>query len=327
MTSAYAAARDGLRLSESAGHVRFFLLGVAKAGSTALYEILGQHSQVFVCPIKDPGFFAAADLLAIEAPNIHSAILRNAAAVERWIDNDVTNLPDHGFAFEWNSYQGLFRGLRDELAVGEGSTIYWNAPEAPGAIRERFPDARFIVVLRNPAERFFSQYLATRWGHPRRSCRECFTLALERHDEPGPIFDVGLYATNLRRFFRHFPRSQFSIHLYEDFCSEPATVCREIFAFLGVDPEFPVDVSVRVNEPLLPRSPTLQALRLSLAGSRSLSGFVPAPLRDILRRSLRKPRSRETMDPADRRAIIDHYRDEILQTSELIGRDLSAWLE
>jgi hypothetical protein len=32
------------------------------------------------------------------------------------------------------------------------------------------------------------------------------------------------------------------------------------------------------------------------------------------------------MDPADRRAIIDHYRDEILQTSELIGRDLSAWL-
>jgi hypothetical protein len=33
------------------------------------------------------------------------------------------------------------------------------------------------------------------------------------------------------------------------------------------------------------------------------------------------------MDAADRRMVIDFYRDEIERASELIGRDLSAWLQ
>ena len=321
-----AAIGDNHRSSESTDRVRFFALGVAKAGSSALYKILGQHPQVFVCPIKDPGFFAAADLLAVETPDVHSAIRRNAAAVESWFAGDVPELPKHGFAFEWESYQGLFRNLRDQLAVGDSSTIYWNAPSAARAIRDRFPEARFIVILRNPAERFFSEYLATRWSDPGRSCREYFAKAPERGDERGSILDAGLYATHLRRFFDHFPRSQFTIHLYEDFRRNPEAVCRDVFAFLGVDAGFRADVSARVNEPQLPRWPAIQALRLRFPVSRSLSDLVPLPFRDRLRGAFRKPRQLETMDPADFRAISDYYSAEIRQTSELIGRDLSAWL-
>jgi len=32
------------------------------------------------------------------------------------------------------------------------------------------------------------------------------------------------------------------------------------------------------------------------------------------------------MDPEDRQMVIDSYRDEVLRTADLIGRDLSAWL-
>lgn len=306
--------------------VRFFVAGVPKAGTTALCQLVGQHPAVFMCPIKEPSFFAASELLAIKVPWLRQSIDAKALAVERWFDDSMTERPVDGLALHWHSYEALFEDVGDELAVGEGSMAYWWAPGAPQAIRDRFPDARFIVMLRNPAERFFSQYLATRWSNPRRSCREFFTMALERHDEWGPILDAGRYATNLRRFFEYFPRRHFSIQLYQDFRNEPGTVCREIFAFLGVDSDYPVDISLRVNEPLLPRWPILQTLRLSLFGSLPLSKFVPAPGRDFLRRSLRKPRSRETMNSADRRTINDYYRDEIMQTSELIGRDLSGWL-
>lgn len=236
-------------------------------------------------------------------------------------------MPLDGFSFQWASYQAFFREVGEEPAVGEGSTTYWYAPQAARAIYQRYPAARFILMLRDPADRFFSHYLTTRWTAPLASCRDFFALALERRQGWGFVLDMGQYATNLRRFLEYFPRDQFSIHLYEDFCSDPNRVCREISSFLGVDADHPVDTSERVNEPMLPRSAALHALRLSWAGSSRLLRIVPDRWREALRRLYREPRSRVIMDVEDRRAIIEYYRDEIVQTSELIGRDLSSWLE
>ena len=203
---------------------------------------------------------------------------------------------------------------------------YWWAPGAPSAIRERFPDARFVVMLRDPADRLFSQYLVTRWADPLRTLGDYIALGLQRRDGWGVVMDVGHYATHLERFFSHFRREQFSIHLYEDFCADPLAVCRDILAFLGVDPDHPIDVSGRINAPQLPRAPRLHAALRSLGGSRGVSRWVPRQWREPLRRMFRGPRSREVMSAADRRVLLDHYRDEIEKTAKLIDRDLSQWL-
>ena len=242
--------------------VRFFVAGVAKAGTTALCEFLGQHPQVFMCPIKEPTFFAARELLSFDAESSASAQAR-ALEVRRWLAGETVHPPEHGFALEWAHYEALFRGVRDQRAIGDGSVNYWWAPGAAGAIRERFPDARFVVMLRNPADRLFSQYLAMRWAYPLRTFDEFIALGLRRCDGLGVVMDVGYYATHLERFFTHFPREQFSIHLYEDFSANPRSVCRDIFAFLGVDPDHPVDVSQRINAPQLPRWPRLHAVSSS----------------------------------------------------------------
>src|SRR5262245_19150900 len=192
--------------------VRFFVAGVPKAGTTALCRFLAQHSQVFMCPIKEPTFFAARDLLAFE-PKQRSGIEAKAAALERWLAGETPNRPDDGFALEWRHYEALFRDVRDERAIGEGSVTYWWAPGAARAIHDKFPDARFVVVLRNPVDRFFSQYLASRWTAPLRTLNECIGMALEGREEWGLVLDVGRYAAHLERFFACFPRDQFSIHL------------------------------------------------------------------------------------------------------------------
>ena len=305
--------------------VRFFVAGVPKAGTTALCQFLGQHPQIFMCPIKEPTFFAARELFSFDAASSASAEAK-AQEVRRWLAGETPHAPEHGFALEWADYEALFRDVREERAIGDGSVNYWWAPGAPGAIRERFPDARFVVMLRNPAERLFSQYLAMRWAYPLRSLNEFVAMALERRDGLGVVIDVGYYATHLERFFGYFPREQFSIHLYDDFSADPRSVCRDIFAFLGIDPDHPIDVSQRINAPQLPRWRRLHAALRSIEATRELWGRMPRRWRERVRGVFSGSRSQEVMGAPDRRVLVEHYRDEIQKAAKLIDRDLSRWL-
>jgi len=304
--------------------VRFFVAGVAKAGTTALCDFLGQHPQVFMCPIKEPTFFAARELSSFADQDLW--VEERALNVRRWVAGETSGLPRHGFALEWAHYEALFRGVREQRAIGEGSVNYWWAPGAPSAIREKFPDARFVVMLRNPADRLFSEYLAMRWAYPLRTFAEHIALELRRHDGLGVVMDAGYYATHLERFFAHFPREQFSIHLYEDFSANPRSVCEDILAFLGVDPDHPIDVSRRINAPQLPRWPRLHAALRSIGATRALWRRVPRRWREGVRGVYGGPRSQEIMSTADRSVLVEHYGDEIEKAARLIGRDLSAWL-
>lgn len=304
--------------------VRFFVAGVAKSGTTAVCQFLGQHPQIFMCPIKEPTFFAARELLAFDADS-NAWVQDRALKVRRWVSGETACPPQHGFALEWAHYEALFRDVREERAIGEGSVNYWWAPGAPGAIREKFPDARFVLVLRNPADRLFSEYLAMRWAYPLRAFDEHIALSLGRRDLPGVVMDAGYYATHLERFLSHFPREQFSIHLYEEFSANPQSVCRKIFAFLGVDADHPIDVSQRINAPRLVRWPLLHAV-LSTGAMREIWRRLPRRWRESIRGVYGRHRSLEVMSAADRRVLVEHYRDEIQRTAKLIDRDLSPWL-
>jgi hypothetical protein len=302
--------------------VRFFVAGVPKAGTTALCQFLGQHPEVFMCPIKEPTFFAAREISSFDADS-NPWVEARALEVRRWLAGETAHPPKHGLALEWAHYDALFRNVREQVAIGEGSVSYWWAPGAPGAIHEKFPDARFVVMLRNPADRLFSEYLAMRWAHPLRTFGEHIALELGRRDG---LKESGCYATHLERFLSHFPRERFSIHVYEDFSADPRSVCRDILAFLGVDPDHPIDVSKRINAPQLPRWPRLHAALGSNGAARALWRRVPHRWRERVRGVFSRPRSQETMSAADRRALVEHYRDDIEKAAKLIGRDLSAWL-
>jgi hypothetical protein len=62
-------------------------------------------------------------------------------------------------ASEWDEYLRLFRNVRAERAVGEASAVYLWSPGAAESIRAYRKDARIVMILRDPAERAFSQYL------------------------------------------------------------------------------------------------------------------------------------------------------------------------
>jgi hypothetical protein len=304
----------------------FFLAGAPKAGTSSLYAYVRQHPQVYMSGTKEPTFFGAADILP---EPYRDRVERRAARGNDVVRKGWQAVPGRReLIADWEDYVDLFRNVRGEAAIGEASVDYFWLPSAAQAIHARLPDARFVFMLRDPADRLFSEYLASLWrGLHYRTFRSQFLAAVDAPDPWARLrVDVGRYTTHLARFSRLFSRHQIRVYLYEDFRADPAAVLRDVFRFLGIDPAHPIDRSRWVNEPILPRFSRLHALRRRVLGEASATRWLPEGARQWLQRLYRSPRGDMVMDPADRRAVIDYYRDEILQTADLLGRDLSAWL-
>jgi hypothetical protein len=270
----------------------FFLVGAPKCGTTALYAMIGAHPEIFLSPIKEPDFFAA---------DIRAAILGGRAA------ND------------WSRYLELFSGAAPGQRLGEGSVSYLASRVAAAGIHEWCPDARILMVLRDPADRLFSHYSAAIVA---RSTRETFAdwlraAAAREKTDAAPIGPVvaGRYGANLQRYLAVFPSSSIHIVWHEDYVAETKATLRRIFTFLGVDETQRVPVNIRRNETRVWRSRVLR-------GAAMAANLLTDGLADrigLTARSTLRP------TPADRALAIRLYEDDIRLLAGLTGRDLSRW--
>ena len=298
----------------------FLIIGAAKSGTTALYRYLRQHPQIFFSPVKEPKFFAYDG-----APPDY----RGPIGDDQRPREIVTELSD---------YEALFAGATDQTAIGEASTLYLYHPRAPERIRQHLPGAKLIAVLRHPADRAWSDFLShTVIGGDGREPLTDFAEALRAEPERirqnwWPLCHYqarGFYHSQLRRYYDRFPRDQIRVYLYEDFQADPAGLCRTIFRFLGVDDSVRLEVSLRHNMSGLPRHRGLHKLLTQPHPlKRLLKPLVPDGLRERLVTRLRNRNLvRPPLSPDVRRQLLHEYRPDILRLQELIGRDLSHWLD
>jgi hypothetical protein len=313
----------------------FIIIGAAKSGTTALYHYLKQHPQIYMSPVKEPRFFA-----------FEQGDLEFDGPGDRELHRSTTlsNLED---------YQALFRDVSGEWAVGEASPVYLCSPKAAGRIKSFVPDARLIAILRHPVDRAYSHYL-----HLIRDREEPltdFSQALQAEEKRvhdnweyrWRYKELGFYAVQLRKYFDTFDRNQLKIYLYEDFDTDPQSVLRDVYRFLGVDDTFIADTSVRYNTSGVPRSKVMHAV-LSKLQKATQATFDRAPQQEsdtqatlpgrlgkspllekarhfgigLKNRNLVKP----PLAPDVRRQLLEDYREDILILQDLIQRDLSRWL-
>jgi hypothetical protein len=304
----------------------FFVVGTPKAGTTSLYRYLAQHPQVFMSPIKEPCFFAPEVAEFTPAARAHFAADR--AALRTYLDGPMSEPRSHGLVLEWKDYLKLFKNVRDELAIGEVSGNYLASSAAPLAIRTRIPEARIVMILRDPVDRLYSQYVAARGtGESMTAFVPWVSAHLAQEDQRDPPFGVvwtGRYARHLRRYLDVFPEDQVRVFLYDDYQHTPLPVLRALLAFLHVDPCAPMDVSQRHNVTRVPRWPALHA-RVAPNARRILGNILPAEVARAFREwYFAQPRRHPT--PAERRQVIEIYEDDIRALERLIGRALPAWL-
>jgi hypothetical protein len=311
----------------------FFLAGTVKAGTTSLYRYLAQHPQIYVSPIKEPCYFASELRPENFVAEFQPQVQRDQEELRRYLRGPMTEPRFGGPVVNWEDYLRLYCKVRDEIAIGEASVSYLWSRTAARNIAQKIPDARIILVLRNPADRAYSQYLqAVSAGQVRTSFREQIQASMRlppgsKFDVLNPLLEFGLYFEQVRRFFDHFPPSQIRIDLYENYRANPRETLIELFRFLEVDPTFQPDLSRRFLEPSVPQFVTAAYFLKRYGIWQKVKRWSPQPLQPLLKSAAVRKRSSLVMDPADRARLCEYYRDDIEKLSGLLNLDLQHWLK
>jgi hypothetical protein len=202
----------------------FFIVGHQKCGTTALYEMLRPHPQVFLPAVKEPRFFVP-ELLRPE---------RTLSTLE--------------------GYLALFAEARPDQRVGEASPQYIRSQTAASAIADMQPAAKIVVILREPASflRSFHLQMVQSGIEPQRDFSKAVALESARREgrriprgcrnvEPLLYSEHVRYAEQLGRYGAVFAPEQMLVLIYDDFRRDNVSTVREILRFLDLDDSVPVE--------------------------------------------------------------------------------------
>ena len=291
----------------------FLIIGAPKTGTTTLHYALMQHPDIFLCPLKEVGFFWAYE---------EDVLLLGPGAI-RMKNVLVRNLED---------YQLLFEKATTEKAIGEFSVRYIYHPRAPERIHRLIPNARLIASLRQPADRAFSAfYMNIRDGLE--PCHD-FREALEQ-DRQGirdqwitcRYLNRGFYYASLKRYLDFFDHQQLHISLMEDLISDPQHLIQSIYSFLGVENNLAVNMSKPSNASGIIRRPIQRFIWVNTNRLRALvRPLFNARLRHVVTEWFIRDLEKPIFPPELRRELTNYYREDIERLQDLIERDLSHWL-
>jgi hypothetical protein len=309
----------------------FFIAGAPKAGTDALYYDLQQHPEIYMSPLKEPCYFSS----EIRLENFEASH-RERTKLQQESTREYVRGPMHekrfgGIVDEWDDYLRLFAGVKKEKAIGEGSVCYLWSRTAAEAIAARLPEARIIIVLMDPAERAFAQYLkSVSNGSITRSFSEqleaCFQLKDTRLGLLHPFLEFGLYAEQVRRYQEAFPKEQLNILFYEDAQRDPGHWFASLLAFLGVDPSFIPESGRGDYHAAVPRWIGINRNLRAGGFLKSLGSGLPEGWRKQAKKLIyRRPESL-VMGNAERAALIEYYRKDVQILQDLLRRDLGHWL-
>lgn len=300
----------------------FFIIGAGKSGTTALYEYLLQHPEVYMSKIKETNFYE----------------LEGQKILQGYNSED----PEGYFHYPWSvtdrkSYYDLFKDAKEGQAVGEASPMYLYGKKAVNKIKDEIPEAKIIVVLRDPVDRLYSRFY-----HLVREGREPspnFSDALQKGNiwwKKNDLVQEGFYFTHLKKWYDAFPKEQIKVMLYDDLRKNPQEFVSEIYSFIGVNPDFKPDLDVEYNQSgriknkfkdrLIGQNGIIKrmihGISPSLVEWMKKNKKIRAKYIQVQSNNLEKPK----LEKGLRGKMIDEiYRVEIENLQQLIHRDLRKW--
>ena len=284
----------------------FLLIGTQKAGTTTLYDIFKEHSSINCANVKESRFFSSDDYLKGKGFYLNT-----------YFDNDNFHLP---------------------LLDVDPELIYTDV--APERIANQFgQDVKFIIVLRDPANRAYSNYIMERF---RKNEPLSFSDAIA--EEPSRLqtshgkyvfsyLNRGYYHKQIMKYLKFFPLDNFSIHLFEDdFILNRKKMMERICAFMDIPYVDQLLVNKKRNPGRTTRYKFIDKIVDGAYTTSVVDKLIPKKLRRRIGRMLHNINTTQkgiSGLPDSTRIQInnEYFTEEIERLERLIGRDLSSWLK
>lgn len=289
----------------------FLCIGAPKSGTTSLYDLLKQHKDVFLPSFKEPHFF------------------------------DFDESWNRGV--EW--YQSSYYAKANNQCVGDFTPTYLSNNLAPRRIKKVLGNqVKFVVVLRNPIDRAYSHYLHTlRDQHENLSFSEALDEEAQRlhkfREENNHIamirfayLEQGMYAKQLKRYFKLFDRGQFYITTFDDFVSKQEQVIKEICTFLGLQEQEGMQYLLQSNKSSEARSVALKnVIKKPSLIKKVAKCLVPSfsyrqKIRNLIQAINNKSITKKPISEINRKSYYQRYfKHEIKSLEDLLSINLTHW--
>lgn len=297
---------------ENTRNPNLFIVGAPKCGTTSMYDYLKHHQEIFMSERKELHFFG-------------------------------TDLYAPHFVRDAEKYLSYFKNAGDKKRIGEGSTWYLYSKLAANEIKNYYPNAKIIIMLRNPVDMMYSLH-NQRLYNGNEDIAD-FEAALEAEEDrkkgvrlpKNPYLIEGLYyrevakfAQQVRRYIDAFGKENVRIIIFDDFKVNTAKVFKETLRFLDVTTDF--DYQLRTSNPN--KRARSQFMRNILnnppqTALQFVKKIIPQPIRHALREKVVRlntiSESRPPMNPKLRSRLQTEFKPEIEELSKLLGRDLTDW--
>ncbi len=277
--------------------IDFIGIGVPRAGTTYLSSVLATHPEICISHSKETHFFLTGELRGKATPR------------EQYYETDGLN-----------AIERYFSHCKPFSVRGEFSPWYIYDTAALTAIKNEFPDCKYLIVLRDPVSRALSahRHLLSGGKVPAR-----FEKAAAARPE---IIEQSFYASYLENVFSIIPKERVLVMIYEEMISEQEKTMETLANFLGVSNNFDI-----ASDDILQNASYTRALPLEKRVYGVLQMFprlhkirraIPRSLRITLKQTARnklsrraKPAGEETIAELRSQLIPDIHR-----TEEILGR-------
>ena len=229
-------------------------------------------------------------------------------------------------------YLKNFGAAGDRKVVGEATPSYLRSERASKGIKTFNPEARIVIMLRNPVDVMHSLHGSALYN---REPFEDFEQAVKADSKRKRPELIGYreftdFPQQIRRYFDLFGREYVHTIIFDDLKENPGRVYQDTLQFLRVGLGFVPQFAV-VNPNTSVRYLALQRGIAHPPGMlRDLArALVPQRLRSRIQRSLLDAnlvtRPRAPMDPAFRKRLQKEFEPQVEQLGKMLDRDLSAW--
>lgn len=290
----------------------FFIVGAPKCGTTALHSALSKHPEVFLPKNKEPHFFGS--------------------------DLEIGD----GWCIRTESkYLDLFEECGDAERVGEASPWYLFSETAAEEIHAFQPEARILILLRDPVDLIHSVHLQ----HLNTANEDLIDLAEALAAEPERLRgeripprapfpnclsyrSIARLSEQVKRYLKVFDEERVKVLLLDDMRSDERGFLREVCRFLEVSEDVELEMDRRnPSRDLTSLDLMLKRMHYRTRVISRLQRRLPKVAKSIYRGAVRMlPVKRKVgISAALRAELSGELSEEVARLGALIGRDLSSW--